>query len=96
MNEIVVDGFKWEGYPLRMANKSTAVLEEEADALRLKRAKEALESYRQAEAEARAALSRAIDSTRNMKEKCEALFAENEKRACARRKDGRITTSSCY
>lgn len=79
-----------------MSNKSTAVLEEEADNLRYKRAQEALQSYRQAESEARAALARAIESTKIMKEKCEALYHENEKRAVARRQAGRITNSSCY
>ena len=52
----------------------------------LRNAKQALESYRQQENEARKALAMAADSTRKAKEKYEALFAKEQEEVVAKLK----------
>ncbi len=76
--------------------KQTALQQEAADNLRLKKANEAVEYYRQQEAEALRQLASVRASLKNACEKHEALFIECEKRAGERRKAGLIEVSSCY
>jgi hypothetical protein len=71
-------------------------LSEQEDNLRLKKAQEHVAYCRSAEAEARAALASAVESTKRAKEKHEALFAECEKRAVARRKSGQVIVNPGY
>lgn len=54
--------------------------------IRLKRAKDALGIYRDAEIEARKRLADAVESTRRAKEKYEELFAAEERAEVERRK----------
>lgn len=76
--------------------KTTPQQAEEQDKTRVRRAKESLEYYRRAESDAREALNRAVQSTQTIKEKYEAVFAECEARAVARRKSGQIIVNAGY
>lgn len=69
---------------------------EEEDNLRIRKANEFLAHCREVENEARRELMRAIEQTKRAKEKYEALFAECETRACARRKAGLIEVNPGY
>lgn len=69
---------------------------EAEDNLRLKRAQEQITYCREKENEARRLLAEATESSKRAKEKYEALFAECEKRAVARRKSGQIIVSPSY
>lgn len=69
---------------------------EQADALRYRRAEEFYAHCREKEGELRRELTRAIEDVKRAKEKCVALFLENEARAVARRKSGQIVNSSQY
>lgn len=69
---------------------------EEEDSLRLRKADEFLVHCREVENEARRELTLAIEQTKRAKEKYEALFAECETRACARRKAGLIEVNPGY
>lgn len=69
---------------------------EQRDNLLLRRAQEFLEHCREAENQARRELAGAIEQNKRAKEKYEALFAECEGRACARRKAGLITVNPGY
>ena len=75
---------------------TTAQQAEHDDNLRLRRSEQAVAAYREQENNARCALAEATASTKRAKEKHDALFAECEKRACARRNSGQIETSSPY
>lgn len=69
---------------------------EQQDNDRLRKSADSLEYAKQKENEARKALAEAVERTKRMKEKHEALFAECEKRAGERRKNGQIPNSSQY
>lgn len=66
---------------------NTTMKETEAD-FRLRKAKESLINCRETEGQARAALARAVESTKRAKEQYEAAFMESEKQAGARRAAG--------
>jgi hypothetical protein len=61
-------------------------MNETENQIRLRRAKEALANWREVEAEARRALTEAMESTKRAKEKYEELFANEEKAEVERRK----------
>lgn len=74
----------------------TALQAEQEDNRRIQQAREAIAYAQEKEAEARKVLGQAEQTTKRMREKFEALFAECEKRAVERRKSGQIENSSCY
>jgi hypothetical protein len=67
-------------------------IHESADETHLRRAKEALTAYQAREAEARKALTEAVESTRLARDKYNALFAATEQREYERR---RVTYDHC-
>ncbi len=81
---------------MNTAAKQTATQQEASDALRLKKADESAEYYRQQEAEALRQLASVRNSLKIAREKREEIFMQNEKRAGERRKSGLIEVSSCY
>lgn len=58
--------------------------------LRLRRAKEALAGYREAESQARKALNQAIEATKRMKERYEELFQQEERTQYELRKNRQL------
>lgn len=76
--------------------KQTAIQQEAADSLRLKKADEAIEYFRQQEADAIRELNSVRESLRRAREKRNELFQQNEERAGQRRRAGLIEISSCY
>lgn len=78
---------------LKAATARTKTMTSEAeDNLRLRRASEALAYYREAENQVRRDLAGAVEQTKRAKEKYEAMFAECEARAVARRKASSTAT----
>lgn len=73
-----------------------ALKAEQEDNAKIARAEEELARYRQAETDARAALNRAIESTKIAIQKRHDLFVECEKRKVARRKAGLIEVNPGY
>lgn len=74
----------------------SALAAEAEDNDRLRKSKEALDHYREAENQARKALAEAVARTARMKEKYESIFHECQQRMVARRKAGLIVNNPGY
>jgi hypothetical protein len=74
----------------------TALESETEDNNRLRKAAEAVEHFKQAEAEALRALASVRSSLTTARRREAELFAECEKRACERRKSGQIENVVSY
>lgn len=74
----------------------TAIQQEAADTLRVKKAKESIDYYKQKEAEAISQLASVRASLKNARERHEQIFMECERLAGERRRMGLIENSSQY
>lgn len=75
---------------------STLPKDEQDDNFCLKKALDHVAFCRTAESEARAKLFASVEGTKRAKEKYEALFAQCEERAVARRKSGQVVVNPGY
>lgn len=77
-------------------NSTNAMKAEQEDNARLRKSEDAINYYRQKEADALRELASVRASLKSAREKHEALFAECQKRACDRRDTGLIVNVAGY